>query len=162
MSTGNGLSKDGLSYRSDIYAMDLLIKIYVYGSILWVALIITIIVNNIRTRPIRPKKEKIYEKLHTYSKRQRAPPRMTYVDSKSFSSDRDKWEKEKSTEGSTRSERTRKTKTSSKEATTARTAATTKTGMSSGESFERTSREGPLLASGNDRDERSVEIGKTS
>ncbi|KAL6726159.1 hypothetical protein Aduo_008161 [Ancylostoma duodenale] len=97
MSIEDGLAKDGLSYRSDHFSMDILIAIYVYGSILWVALLIAIIVNNIHTRPAKVKRQKDFELLHVVSERPKSHSgRMTYVDSKSFRSDREKWEKSKS------------------------------------------------------------------
>ncbi|EYC03968.1 hypothetical protein Y032_0090g2340 [Ancylostoma ceylanicum] len=97
MTIEDGLAKDGLSYRSDHFRMDILIAIYVYGSILWVALLIAIVVNNIHTRPGKVKKQKDFELLHVVSERPKSHSgRMTYVDSKSFRSDREKWEKSKS------------------------------------------------------------------
>ncbi|RCN42578.1 hypothetical protein ANCCAN_11439 [Ancylostoma caninum] len=97
MSIEDGLAKDGLSYRSDHFSMDILIAIYVYGSILWVALLIAIIVNNIHTRPAKVRRQKDFELLHVVSERPKSHSGpMTYVDSKSFRSDREKWEKSKS------------------------------------------------------------------
>ncbi|KAK6744668.1 hypothetical protein RB195_011404 [Necator americanus] len=97
MTSKDGLAKDGLSYRSDIFTMDILTAIYVYACILWIVLLITVIFNSIHTRPVKQKKQKDFELLHVSSDRQKsgtAP--MSYTDSKSFRSDRDKWERTKS------------------------------------------------------------------
>ncbi|KAK6744667.1 hypothetical protein RB195_011404 [Necator americanus] len=72
MTSKDGLAKDGLSYRSDIFTMDILTAIYVYACILWIVLLITVIFNSIHTRPVKQKKQKDFELLHVSSDRQKS------------------------------------------------------------------------------------------
>ncbi|KJH44685.1 hypothetical protein DICVIV_09292 [Dictyocaulus viviparus] len=70
MTLEDGLVKDGLSYRADLFTINTLAAIYTYGSLVWLVFLVAVAINSVRARPIKKTKQRDYELLHTGFDRQ--------------------------------------------------------------------------------------------